>query len=76
MSNINPKKLKVVELKAELESRSITVSKGLKKADLIALLVSAIESKNTLVFVTILSSFRYLYRTVALMLNNNVNMCR
>lgn len=76
MSNINPKKLKVVELKAELESRSITVSKGLKKADLIALLVSAIESKNTLVFVTILGSFRYLYRTVALMLNNNVNMCR
>lgn len=45
MSDINPKKMKVAELKSELEARNIEVAKGLKKADLVALLLSAIESK-------------------------------
>ena len=46
MAKINPKKMKVAELKTELEARNIQVAKGLKKADLIAMLSSALESKE------------------------------
>uniref|UniRef100_F6QEM0 Neurofilament medium polypeptide n=2 Tax=Ciona intestinalis TaxID=7719 RepID=F6QEM0_CIOIN len=44
MGKLNPKKMKVAELKVELESRNIEVGKGMKKADLVALLLSSIES--------------------------------
>ncbi|XP_039268372.2 uncharacterized protein LOC120343293 isoform X2 [Styela clava] len=46
MSSINPKRMKVAELKKELESRSISVTKNMKKADLVALLLSAVESET------------------------------
>ena len=36
--------MKVAELKTELEARNISVGKGLKKADLVAMLCSALES--------------------------------
>ena len=47
MAKLNPKKMKVADLRAELESRDIPVAKGLKKADLVALLTSALEGENT-----------------------------
>ncbi|XP_076800926.1 uncharacterized protein LOC143445597 isoform X2 [Clavelina lepadiformis] len=46
MGKLNPKKLKVAELKVELEARNIPITKGLKKADLVTLLMSAIESEE------------------------------
>jgi len=45
MAKLNPKKMKVAELKAELEARNVEVGKGLKKADLVAMLMSALESQ-------------------------------
>lgn len=45
MAKLNPKKMKVAELKTELEARDIQVDKKLKKADLVAMLASALESK-------------------------------
>lgn len=44
MSDLNPKKMKVAELKVELEKRNIQIQKGLKKPDLVAMLMSALES--------------------------------
>lgn len=46
MSSVNPKKLKVADLKSELEARNIPVTKGLKKAELVALLTSVIEAET------------------------------
>ena len=45
MAELNPKKMKVAELRSELEARNIQVNKGLKKADLVAMLESALEGR-------------------------------
>ena len=45
MAKLNPKKMKVAELRSELELRNIQVAKGLKKADLVVLLESALQSE-------------------------------
>ena len=45
MAKLNPKKMKVAELKSELETRNIQVGKGLKKADLVAMLESALKGE-------------------------------
>ena len=46
MAKLNPKKMKVADLRAELEARDIEFTKAMKKADLIALLQSVIDGEK------------------------------
>ena len=42
---LNPKKMKVADLRAELEARNVEVPKGSKKAELVAMLQSVLDGK-------------------------------
>jgi len=46
MSDIDFKKMKVAELKAELNARSIDIPRGAKKAELLAMLMSSVEAEG------------------------------
>lgn len=46
MSEVNYKKMKVVELKSQLEARNIDIPRGAKKAELLALVLSSVEAES------------------------------